>query len=83
MLTDYYEEVLTFQFQVGEPIVGTLYGGVSPEERAIVQLPLVLYQGFQVGLGHVSGSSLVCKPSLPTHLTHDALDNVDHCHHTE
>ncbi|BGP48822.1 LRR receptor-like serine/threonine-protein kinase RGI2 [Rhodotorula kratochvilovae] len=36
---------------LGAPIVSILYGGLAPEARGIVSLPLVLYQGTQVALG--------------------------------
>ncbi|GAA5857328.1 hypothetical protein JCM9279_000298 [Rhodotorula babjevae] len=36
---------------LGAPIVSILYGGLTPEARGIVSLPLVLYQGSQVALG--------------------------------
>ncbi|GAA5820933.1 hypothetical protein JCM3770_002635 [Rhodotorula araucariae] len=36
---------------LGAPIVSILYGGLAPEARGIVSLPLVLYQGSQVALG--------------------------------
>ncbi|GAA5899134.1 hypothetical protein JCM8208_003012 [Rhodotorula glutinis] len=36
---------------LGAPIVSILYGGLAPEAKGIVSLPLVLYQGSQVALG--------------------------------
>ncbi|KAM0745955.1 hypothetical protein T439DRAFT_330155 [Meredithblackwellia eburnea MCA 4105] len=39
---------------LGAPIAQILYGGLLPTQAAIVQLPLVLYQGSQVLLGQIT-----------------------------
>jgi len=39
---------------IGEPIVETLYGGLTFQDRSIIQVPLVLYQGLQVAMGQVT-----------------------------
>ena len=38
---------------VGSPILDILYGGMTPAHRAIISIPLVLYQGEQIACGQL------------------------------